>query len=438
MIEGNVIAARTLRVREEDFGYIVARPDGDIDIYDRSAADLLARDQIDVTELDAHRLRRLEYESHQFHLRHPLIVTIELSTTCELRCKHCYIDAGESRSDELTEKELYALLDDLHRAGVFCVQFIGGEPLEHPSFLPLLEYAHELGFVLSFVTNGLRLTPEVVARLPRKDFGMGLSIDGIEANEKIRGHEARFEVLAEKALMLKEAGVEFNVIFALNKLNIDESTRLVQWCRDHDIMLESLETQMLGRAKYSHPLHLSPNDLAKDLEFYNAKEELEDYFEECVDPRQRLYYAGFLQLAYWFDSLTRRCKGARSIAYISANGEVYPCSNCAAEEILSAGNIRTLPFSVLWAHSFLEMRSITWEKFDVCDGCALSQPQYSCSGRCPALSHSLNKTYTECGATPYTRAIVKGRTEVYLDTHALTRHDQPNPARVVRVVGGRP
>jgi radical SAM protein with 4Fe4S-binding SPASM domain len=299
----------------------------------------------------------------------------------------------------------------------------------------LLDYAHALGFVTSFVTNGLHLTDEVIARLPKKDFGLGLSIDGIESNALLRGVKSKFEIVADKALKLKRAHVDFNVVLTLNKVNIKEAPQLIAWCRKNDIMLETLETQLIGRARNAQGLQLSPADIEDDLKVFEAKEELEDYYEECVDPRAKLYYAGFLQLAYWLDSLTMRCKGARSIAYIAANGDVYPCSNCAGEEILSGGNIRHAPFSLLWAHSFQEMREITWEKFSPCRGCELGQSQYSCSGKCPALSHALNRTYTDCGATPYTRSIVKARTHKYLEMHQRERHGQLNPSRLVHVTG---
>lgn len=436
-VSAGIFPTNEVRWRDEEFGYIIALPNGDIDFYDFEAASLLEAAEVSVDELDKHRLNNFTYVPNQFHLRHPLIVSIELSKQCELRCPHCYIDGGEARHDELTRDELFALVDDLHRCGVFCLQFTGGEPLEHPYFLDLLEYAHKLGFVLSFVTNGLHITPEVIARLPRKDFGMGLSIDGIEANAILRGPESRFEVIAEKALMLKKAGIDFNVVLTLNKMNIHEGTRLIEWCRANDIMLETLEMQMIGRAKHSPLIQLTPAEVKQDDLVYRAKEELEDHYEECVDPRQKLYFAGFLQLAYWINKLTRRCKGAKSIAYIAANGDVYPCSNCAGESVLSGGNIRQAPFSLMWQYSFLEMRSITWENFHVCSGCELSQPQYYCSGRCPALSYSLNKTFNECGATPYTMAMIKERTKSYLEMHSEAAHEQVNPARVLRVDGGR-
>ncbi|WP_315774055.1 MULTISPECIES: radical SAM/SPASM domain-containing protein [unclassified Bradyrhizobium] len=433
MVAGEWLTARSLRWRREEFGCIVARPDGDIDLYDHSVSRLLEQERIATTELDQHRLRGFTAVSEQFHLRHPLIVSIEISRACELKCPHCYIDGGDARANELSRGELFELVDDLHRCGVFCLQFIGGEPLEHPDFLDLLTYAHELGFVTSFVTNGLHLTDDVIARLPTRDFGMGLSIDGIESNALLRGSESRFEVIAERALKLKRAGVDFNIVLTLNKLNIKEAPRLIAWCRENDVMLETLETQMIGRARNAQGLQLSPLDVEDDLAVFVAKEELEDYYEECVDPRAKLYYAGFLQLAYWLDSLTARCKGARSIAYIASNGDVYPCSNCAGEEILSGGNVRLAPFSLLWAYSFQEMRDITFEKFDRCHGCELGHSQYSCSGKCPALSHALNRTYTDCGATPYTRAIVKARTHKYLEIHTQKSHGQMNPSRTIRV-----
>src|SRR5262245_22978159 len=78
-------ATSDVRWRSEDFGYIVALPNGDIDMYDQGVQDLLNRERVLLSDINAHRLREFAFTSRGFHLRHPLIVSIELSRSCELR-----------------------------------------------------------------------------------------------------------------------------------------------------------------------------------------------------------------------------------------------------------------------------------------------------------------------------------------------------------------
>ncbi|MEK7856146.1 MAG: radical SAM protein, partial [Acidobacteriota bacterium] len=141
-----------IRCSKEDFGYLIVFPDGSIDLYTDEAASLLqtARAKED---FDPYRLNRLKVAPN-FHLRQPLIVWFEVTRACDLRCSHCYIDAGLKRRHELSTDEVFAVLDDLAKLGAFSIVLAGGEPYLRRDFPDILEYAGKLGFVLAIVTNG--------------------------------------------------------------------------------------------------------------------------------------------------------------------------------------------------------------------------------------------------------------------------------------------
>ena len=111
--------------------------------------------------------------------------------------------------------------------------------------------------------------------------------------------------------------------------------------------------------------------------------------------------------------MTRREHCSRSIAYVAANGDVYPCVSSAATETFKAGNIRERKFSVLWDESFLEMRAITWDHFieETCHNCPLNSDSYFCANRCPVMSLVLNGTLFGCGATEFEKEDLRLRTE---------------------------
>ena len=60
------------------------------------------------------------------------------------------------------------------------------------------------------------------------------------------------------------------------------------------------------------------------------------------------------------------CKGGRSFAHITSNGDVFPCSNCAMENIFIAGNIRENSLLNIWNNSFKDMRKIQYSDFEKC------------------------------------------------------------------------
>ena len=73
---------------------------------------------------------------------------------------------------------------------VFYVNIGGGEPTVRPDFWELVDYAtaHHVG--VKFSTNGVRITPEVAARLAASDYvDVQISLDGAtaEVNDAVRG-----------------------------------------------------------------------------------------------------------------------------------------------------------------------------------------------------------------------------------------------------------
>jgi radical SAM protein with 4Fe4S-binding SPASM domain len=192
---------------------------------------------------------------------------------------------------------------------------------------------------------------------------------------------------------------------------------LIEWCRKNDVMLETLEAQPLGRANANSHLLLTADDLPMDAKIYRAKENLEDEYEDRHERKGR-FFAGFLQVGYQYASLTGRCKGSRAIAYVSSDGTLYPCSNCAGEGILSAGNVTHTSFEQLWHEGFSEMRSICWKDFQECMDCELSISPYYCGSRCPALSYVKTGEFLKPGCSPYMRGAVLQRTRIHDKMHA--------------------
>src|SRR6201981_59821 len=121
----------------------------------------------------------------QLGLDAPLCLTWELTYACNLSC------SGRRDPRELTTDECKAVIDTLERMQVFYVNIGGGEPTVRPDFWELVDYAtaHHVG--VKFSTNGVRISPEVAAKLAASDYvDVQISLDGATAefNDAVRGH----------------------------------------------------------------------------------------------------------------------------------------------------------------------------------------------------------------------------------------------------------
>ena len=87
----------------------------------------------------------------------PLIRGLVLTNRCNLRCRHCRVDARGPK--DLDFAEAVAAIDAFHREGGRCLYLEGGEPFlwhDGPHGLDdVVDYAHGLGFLTVVVyTNG--------------------------------------------------------------------------------------------------------------------------------------------------------------------------------------------------------------------------------------------------------------------------------------------
>jgi MoaA/NifB/PqqE/SkfB family radical SAM enzyme len=87
----------------------------------------------------------------------PFLVVWNFTKQCNLKCKHCYENAGlKPAPDELTTEEAKHAIDEFTNAGVVALSFSGGEPLARKYFFEIAKYAAEKEFYVSVASNEMR------------------------------------------------------------------------------------------------------------------------------------------------------------------------------------------------------------------------------------------------------------------------------------------
>jgi len=399
-----------VRYSREDFGYLVAFPDGSLGLYNETASGLLESNSASPALMEPHRLKQI-LVTDNFHLRTPLIVWFELTRRCNLTCTHCYVDAGREREGELSTAEARSALEDMKRLGVFSLVLAGGEPYLRKDFPELLTYAaEELDMITAVVTNGSYLTPQILERVPRRNCRITLSVDGLTAHNKIRGGHSTFELMQQKLRLMKQMEIPCSVSTVISKANIHEVEELLRWCIEEDIVFRTVPFNPLGRGLLHLDTHfMDKEDAAASANIFMMQKRFEDEKDKSTGLCVSKFFNYALNLIY----MTRRGHCSRSVAYLAANGEAYPCVSCAATNAFSAGNIRNSPFSHIWEHSFRDMRAITWDHFidETCHKCEFNSPDYFCANRCPVMSLVHNGTLLGCGASKFGKEDLRLRTE---------------------------
>lgn len=275
------------------------------------------------------------------------IVSWNITKRCNLRCLHCYIDAGEAEANELTTKEALDVVDQMAEVGVPLILFTGGEPLVRHDFFEIAQYARDRGIKLVLSTNGTLITPEVAKRL--KEVGVvyvGVSLDSISAefHDRFRGVQGSFAAALAGIKNAIEAGLDVGLRFVVTAKNIHEVGEYVDFAASLGVRrITFYHLSAAGRAqKLSEDWWYTPEQYKRFIETLIAKArqyagKLE--IETTLAPYDGIYIAltvGHGDTKYLeFVESTGGC--GRKIVSIYPNGDVYPCQFI---DFYKLGNVR--------------------------------------------------------------------------------------------------
>lgn len=273
---------------------------------------------------------------------HPIVVW-NITGCCNLRCRHCYLEAGDGgKAGELTTAEGRQLIRELGEMKIPVLLFSGGEPLMRPDLWELAEYAVSQGLRTVLSTNGTLITPAIAGRIRDCGFSyVGVSIDGGQkVHDDFRGMQGAFENALQGLRNAQKAGLNTGIRFTVNKDNY----------RDLPLIIDLIKRERIPRFCLYHLVYAGRG---KDLGYRDLtieeKRELVEYLIEQVKsfsreevPTEILttdHHADGIYLYRWVrENLPEReqevrrllemhggCSAGVKMANIDPAGNVYPC-----------------------------------------------------------------------------------------------------------------
>ena len=166
------------------------------------------------------------------------VVFWNITYACNLRCQHCYIDAGPApRANELTRDEMLRVAREMAEVGVPLVIFSGGEPLARPDFWDVAELISRLGGPkMALSSNGTLITRPVAKRLRDLGFSyVGVSLDSTveELHDKFRGVRGAFRMTLKGIENLVSEGVDVGIRTTVTRWNYGEAPSIVDLAAEH-------------------------------------------------------------------------------------------------------------------------------------------------------------------------------------------------------------
>ena len=322
----------------------------------------------------------------------PLSILWEITHECDLRCKHCLINAGKQEQDEMSLEEVKKTIEQLAEMKVFKITFGGGEPLVRADFLDILDYASRFNFVIKLTTNGTLVNNSLLKRLKDTNvFSVQVSLDGLEqTHNAFRGREKSFEKAVAALKAFSDAGYWTLMCTAITRYNVNELEALVDLAvRCGASSFKPSPFIPVGRGKENiEKLAITPlelKNLAKTM--LQKKEAYKDIIDMQIDG-----------LFPWlFESCGSRsntikgssqvgCSAGVSEVVITPTGDVLPCPFL---RDFVAGSLRGTSLKDIWKNSeiFDVFRNLKSNQLEGdCRNCEYV-PHY-CQGGCRAAAYA--------------------------------------------------
>lgn len=279
----------------------------------------------------------------------PLFLIVNLTTRCNMACRHCSDDVwGDSKDDHSLEmiEKFSAELGKVERIGL-----TGGEPFLRKDLVEICQvFAKNNQVDTIFIpTNGfdtdttISTVRSVLKTCPDVNFSIMLSLDGFEETHDFLRKEGSFKKVIETARQLKEMSSEFpklsldNFNSTINNRNWRELPELAKFIR------KEFNTDLTFNLLFG-----TPRDNTLELP---GKDDLEQTIKQILGEDKKTSISGLINRAYK-DILIQAnfenkqpvpCRAGSLIGQVYANGDVHVCP-----VLPPLGNLRTRSFNDIW------------------------------------------------------------------------------------------
>lgn len=291
--------------------------------------------------------------SLQFSSDKSPVVVWNMTSQCNLSCRHCYIQAQDKKpSNELTTDEAKIFIVDLAAIKVPVLLFTGGEPLLRNDIFELGAFAANLGIRPVISTNGTLINRQSAHSI--KDAGfvyVGISIDGMEKiHNEFRGLKKGFQLALGGIHNCLSVELSTGIRFTVNKYNFDDLPTVFDLAIKESIPRFCLyHLVYAGRGKRMIDEDIDIELKIKLINFLISKATKTSNMEILTvdNPADGVYLYQQQKLTSIFTLLKMAggCSAGEKIANVGPEGEVYPCQFW---QDLPLGNVRDTPFSQIW------------------------------------------------------------------------------------------
>lgn len=271
----------------------------------------------------------------------PMSFALDVTSSCNFKCLHCFNDSGVRQPDELSNEELVEVARQIASFNPLSVCMCGGEPTLRGNLLEIIEIISPHAGAVNMVSNGFTMTQEKASAL--KDAGLStlqISLDGVNAiqHDTFRGYAGAFKKAVAAIEFGIKNGLEVDTAFSPTKANFRSIEKYLEFC--YQLGVSSVRVMPLipmGRGRAIEHLLLTPNEY------------LELQLSLCFHEKMQTYKGMRIEWGDPLDHFTRMPNNAKAgiSTYIM---EIRPNGDLAVSPYipLSVGNVRVHSLREYW------------------------------------------------------------------------------------------
>jgi len=305
----------------------------------------------------------------------PYSCYLNLTTKCNLKCKHCFGGYSIEIKNELNLEEWKKIINQLIQAKVFFINISGGEPTQSPFFKEFISYLDKKGMHFILTTNGVFSKDIRDFIFNHKEYliGVKISLDGpdaeshgfirLDSNEKYNPN--LFKITLDNIFFFKKKKVPITIATVLHSENIDkikEFEKLIKKINPISWFISPLIPVGRGEVNYF---------ISKQYQYFNV-----DFWENLknsgVKNRININLVDFPNKIKDSKLSAYSCPATLNFCEVHSDGTVSPCPLCRIcipHKFMKFENIKEKSLSEIWnGKIFNKFRDLMNKG---CDGCKM-------------------------------------------------------------------
>ncbi len=294
---------------------------------------------------------------------YPIEMEIGLSGACNHRCIFCAVDYMEYKPHILKADVLVPNLELMGRKGLKSVIYAGeGEPLVNPDAPEIINRTKECGIDAAMSTNGALFSREKAEACMKSLSWIRVSIAGATDATYERIHQCRKGDLQKVMKNLEDAVAvkrdqELSTTLGAQLLLLPEN-------KDEVVMLAKM-IRSLGFDYFTvKPFSQHPSSKAKLTVDYSEAEEIGKEVQQYETDSFKIYFRSKSIENLNMEKPYTSCEGLHFMAYMDAEGDVFPCIVFMGQKEFVYGNIHGKSFPEIWeSERAKEIRKVFDDRF---------------------------------------------------------------------------